>query len=784
MSRWFGFSRFFQQDFWILRRYRPLVTAIEQHYQKWIDWENATITAESKKIIADVRAQKLRGNSLIIRTFALAMLAIYRIYQIKLHSVQIYGALALHNGNVAEMKTGEGKTLTAILPAYLNSLLGHKIYIVTVNEYLVKRDADNNAPIFALLNLEVGHILATMSHDVKRSQYQKAVIYTSNSEIGFDYLRDNMRNIITSKMQGSFDFVIVDEIDSVLIDEGRTPLVISGKERNRSDYYLKVNQFVASLKTTDYQIDRESKQIFLSAAGVLKAQAFFVITNLFGIENSELLHFINNALYAHKLLIKNVDYLVKQQKIMLIDHFTGRILEGRTLSEGLHQAVEAKEICPIKKETNVLASITYQNFFRLFKKIAGMTGTAKMESEELREVYNMHVVSIPTNRPVIRADDYDRIYYSMRYKYVSLVADIQARHARGQPILIGTNALAVSEEIGKLLTKMQLPFKLLNAKRHEYEAKIVARAGHYKAITIATNMAGRGTDIQLDERAEAAGGLAVLGVARNDSRRIDLQLRGRSGRQGEPGYSCFYLSLDDALFRRFASPTIKRFFASLKDQPLRSRMLTRIIKRAQKQLTNSSYEQRKNVLEYDNIMSQQRTIIYLKRERIINYPDLTPYWATLATTFVHHHFEQFSFQYFHLNATNIARFRQIFVDLQVLPNNDLPLDSLLVHSSWKPLLEQFITYYQQIFHNLTTEQKQLFAPPIKMIMISTLDDLWSNYLDETNKIKATAFLQSYAQKQPLQAFIEQSEKLYAFLKIQFINRTIAQVIRLLNRYLN
>lgn len=782
----FRFTDLFSQNYWILRKYRPLVLAIENQYAKLVNHKRLELLIKANELKTQINqqpAEKRSQNQFLIAAFALAMAAIKHVLNIKLHSVQIYGALALHYGNVAEMKTGEGKTLTAILPAFFNSLLNNKVYIVTVNEYLVERDAKNNAPIFNLLGLEVGFILASMDSNAKFTTYKNPIIYITNSEIGFDYLRDNMRTLLDAKMQESLDYVIVDEVDSILIDEGRTPLIISGKEINRTNLYLKVNNFVDRLRPTDYKIDREHKQIFLITSGILKAQTFFKIDNLFDLENSELFHFINNALYAHKLLIKNIDYIVKNKQILLIDHFTGRILEGRSLSEGLHQALEAKESLAIKKETSILASITYQNFFRLFKKIAGMTGTAKSEADELREVYNMEVIQIPTNKPIIRHDENDKIFYNDTYKFTHLIDDIKNRHAKGQPVLIGTNALEVSETIAKFLTRIQLPFKLLNAKHHEYEAKIIANAGKSKAITIATNMAGRGTDIRLEEAAKNAGGLAVLGVARNDSRRIDLQLRGRSGRQGEPGYSCFYISLDDVLFQRFGKIGLKRIFASLKTLPLQSGILNRTIKRAQKQLTNSSYEQRKNILEYDNIISQQRAIIYLKREKIFKIENFLEYWTHLINDFIQYRFHLFSLRHFHFNRQNIEKFRLELVELGILNDTELLLTETNFHD-WTAVLRYFSNYLIHVFAGLNSEQQTFFVPPIKMVMLRILDELWSHYLIESSKIKAVVFLQSYAQKQPLQTFIEQTEVMYQNLKIKLQENTIKKIKNWIHNYLN
>ena len=782
----FSFANLFRPNYWILRRYTPLVEQIMTLFAKLQTLPRAALITKVNGLRTEIHplatAQRQK-QTYLVQAFALACCAIKSVLDITLHRVQIYGALALHYGNVAEMKTGEGKTLTALLPAYFNSLIGNQVYIVTVNDYLVERDARENAPIFQLLGLTTGYITPQMDRETKLAAYKNNVVYITNSELGFDYLRDNMRSLLHHKMQKAFDFVIIDEVDSILIDEGRTPLIISGKPVNRAQSYIKVNQFVQKLKPSDYKIEREMKQVFLTPAGMLKAQTFFNTANLYALENSELVHFINNALYAHTMLVKNIDYLVKERQILLIDHFTGRVLEGRNLAEGLHQALEAKEAVPIKQETTILASITYQNLFRLFKKIAGMTGTAQSEADELREVYNMEVVVIPANRRLIRLDDNDKIFYNDTYKYTALIEEIKTRHARNQPLLIGTNALQVSETIARFLTRLNLPFRLLNAKHHAYEAKIIAQAGKSGAITIATNMAGRGTDIKLDEAAKAAGGLAVLGIARNDSRRIDLQLRGRSGRQGEPGYSCFYLSLDDVLFKRFGSTTLKRVFARYKEQILQSRFLNRTIQRAQKRLTNLNYEQRKNLLEYDNIISQQREIIYLKRERLFQITDFTVYWHRLVKNYLQHQFHRFSLKHFHFSQTNVEKFYQTLVTEQIFTIDNDFVATFRNAQNWETVLHQLEVKLNQTFTQLNPDQIAFFTPPIVMQTAKILDDLWAGYLSETNKLKSSIYLQSYAQKQPLQLFIEQTQAMYQHLKQQFQTRVISENQALLRRYL-
>ena len=539
-------------------------------------------------------------DDLLVEAFATVREASTRVCNKTPFFVQMVGAIAIHRGNIAEMKTGEGKTLTSVMPAYLNALSGKAVHIVTVNEYLARRESDGEiGDIFRFLGLTVGLNLRELSPEEKKEEYLKDILYTTNSELGFDYLRDHMVTHKEKMVQRGLHYAIIDEVDSILIDEARTPLIISGGAKNTGNLYVLADQFVKKLNDEDYEIDIEAKSIQLTTSGMSKAENYFKIGNLYDLQNVNLVHHINNALRANYIMTRDVEYMVSDNQVLIIDSFTGRVLQGRQFSEGLHQALEAKEGVEIKKETITVATITYQNYFRMYDKLSGMTGTAKTEEEEFISIYNMYVVEIPTNKPVIREDMPDFIYTNLQDKYNAIVADVKERYSKGQPVLLGTIAVETSEVLSKLLKKNNIPHNVLNAKNHEREAEIVENAGQKYAVTIATNMAGRGTDIKLGEGVKELGGLAVIGSERHESRRIDNQLRGRSGRQGDPGYSRFYLSADDELLMRFGGETFKKrleYITNLqaqtngeenKDnspQPLESKMFSRFIENAQKKI--------------------------------------------------------------------------------------------------------------------------------------------------------------------------------------------------------
>ncbi|MBP3059526.1 preprotein translocase subunit SecA [Texas Phoenix palm phytoplasma] len=567
-------------------------------------------------------------DQLLIEAFALAREAARRITGLNCYRVQILGSIVLHQGKIAEMKTGEGKTLTSVLPAYLNALTGESVHIVTVNEYLADREANGLiGKVFNFLGLSVGLNIKSKNIEAKKKAYECDILYSTNSELGFDYLRDNMEmkfsNIL---MKRKYNYAILDEVDSILIDEGRTPLIISNQKKQNVHFYMDSDRFVRKLKEQHYIIDLEYKTIELTESGIKKAEIFFQTKDLYNPKNYILLHCIKNALKAYFILEKNKDYLVEENKVLIIDHFTGRILHGRQFSEGLHQALEVKEGCTIKEETDISATITYQNFFRIYKKLSGMTGTAKTEEREFINIYNMPVIEIPTNKPMIREDAPDFVFLNLKDKWEGLMNEIEYRFKKQQPILIGTVTVEVSEEISRKLKKRKIPHEVLNAKNHFKEAEIIAKAGNKGAVTIATNMAGRGTDIRLGEGVKELGGLAVLGTERHESRRIDNQLRGRSGRQGDKGYSRFFVSGEDELVIRFSGSKITKLISLLQQSKqqkefISSKFLTNFFTNLQKKIESSNYDSRKFLLQFDSVLGLQRDIIYKQRRQILTSDD-------------------------------------------------------------------------------------------------------------------------------------------------------------------
>ncbi|SNL52194.1 preprotein translocase subunit SecA [Streptococcus pneumoniae] len=560
-------------------------------------------------------------DSLLYEAFAVVREGAKRVLGLFPYKVQVMGGIVLHHGDVPEMRTGEGKTLTATMPVYLNALSGKGVHVVTVNEYLSERDATEMGELYSWLGLSVGINLATKSPMEKKEAYECDITYSTNSEIGFDYLRDNMVVRAENMVQRPLNYALVDEVDSILIDEARTPLIVSGANAvETSQLYHMADHYVKSLNKDDYIIDVQSKTIGLSDSGIDRAESYFKLENLYDIENVALTHFIDNALRANYIMLLDIDYVVsEEQEILIVDQFTGRTMEGRRYSDGLHQAIEAKEGVPIQDETKTSASITYQNLFRMYKKLSGMTGTGKTEEEEFREIYNIRVIPIPTNRPVQRIDHSDLLYASIESKFKAVVEDVKARYQKGQPVLVGTVAVETSDYISKKLVAAGVPHEVLNAKNHYREAQIIMNAGQRGAVTIATNMAGRGTDIKLGEGVRELGGLCVIGTERHESRRIDNQLRGRSGRQGDPGESQFYLSLEDDLMKRFGSERLKGIFERLNmsEEAIESRMLTRQVEAAQKRVEGNNYDTRKQVLQYDDVMREQREIIYTQRYDVI-----------------------------------------------------------------------------------------------------------------------------------------------------------------------
>ncbi len=614
------FRKLFDTEYKELKKFEKIadeIVALDEEYSKLSDDELKAKTEEFKKELAEGKSL----DDLIVPAFATAREAAYRVIGEKPYYVQILGGLALHFGNIAEMKTGEGKTLTETMPTYLNALTGKGVHVVTVNEFLARRDSEWMGNIYRFLGLTVGLNLRELGPKEKQEAYNCDVTYSTNNEIGFDYLRDNMVVQAERRVQRPLNYCIVDEVDSILIDEARTPLIISGGRMQSNNLYIDADRAVKKLnETDDFVVDAKTKSVSLTEEGSKKIEKIFNLKNLYDIDNTALVHHLTQALKANYGFKKDVDYVVQDDKVVIVDQFTGRLMQGRQFSEGLHQAIEAKEGVTINTETKTMATITFQNLFRMYNKLSGMTGTAKTEEEEFRNIYNMYVIQIPTNKPVIREDLADLVYANQKAKYKAIINTVKEIHETGRPILIGTISVEANEYLSSLLTKAHLKHEVLNAKNHEREAEIIAKAGEKGAITLATNMAGRGTDIKLGEGVRELGGLCVIGTERHESRRIDNQLRGRAGRQGDPGMSQFFVSFEDDLMRRFGTDRIKSMLESMGvgEQAIRSKALTRSIESAQKKVEGNNYDIRKSLLDYDNVLNEQREIIYARRNEILD----------------------------------------------------------------------------------------------------------------------------------------------------------------------
>ena len=615
------FKSIFNHEYKELEKFKKIadeIVELEDEYSKLTDKQLKNKTKEFKERLSNGETLE----DIKVEAFATAREAAYRVIGEKPFYVQLIGGLAIHYGNIAEMKTGEGKTLTSTLPAYLNALTGEGVHIITVNEYLAGRDANWMGEIYRFLGLSVSVNYRELTPSEKKEAYNCDIMYSTNNEIGFDYLRDNMVIKASDRVARPYNFAIIDEVDSVLIDEARTPLIISGGFMKSANLYIQTDKFVKGLKENEgYIYDEKTKAVSLDQTGIEKAEKAFGIDNLFDINHTTLVHFINQALKANYAMKNDVDYVVSDGKIVIVDPFTGRLMQGRSYSDGLHQAIEAKEGVKINEETKTLATITFQNLFRMYKKLSGMTGTAKTEEEEFRDIYNMYVITIPTNKPVIRKDYGDLLFATKEGKYKAIVNEIKERHATGQPVLVGTVAVETSELISERLKKMRIPHEVLNAKNHAREAEIIAKAGDKGAVTIATNMAGRGTDIKLTDEVKELGGLFVIGTERHESRRIDNQLRGRSGRQGDPGESQFCVSFEDDLMIRFGTDRAKMMLQRVgfsEDVSIRNKMLSNSIESAQKRVEGNNFDMRKTLLEYDDVINEQRTIIYNKRNEILD----------------------------------------------------------------------------------------------------------------------------------------------------------------------
>ncbi|MDT2821375.1 preprotein translocase subunit SecA [Enterococcus devriesei] len=703
-------------------------------------------------------------DELLPEAFAVVREAAKRVLGLYPYHVQLMGGIVLHDGNIPEMKTGEGKTLTATMPVYLNALTGEGVHVVTVNEYLSTRDSTEMGELYNFLGLSVGLNINSKTADEKREAYNCDITYSTNNELGFDYLRDNMVVYQSQMVQRPLNYAIVDEVDSILIDEARTPLIISGAAEKSTALYTRTDNFVKRLKEDeDFKIDIQSKTIGLTEQGIEKAEENFGLENLYDLENTALTHHLDQALRANFIMIRDIDYVVQEGKVLIVDQFTGRIMDGRRYSDGLHQGIEAKEGVEIEDETKTMATITFQNYFRMYKKLSGMTGTAKTEEEEFREIYNIEVVQIPTNRPIIRADHADLLYPTLESKFHAVVQDIKERHRKGQPILVGTVAVETSELLSSMLNAEKVPHEVLNAKNHFKEAEIIMNAGQKGSVTIATNMAGRGTDIKLGLGVVELGGLAVIGTERHESRRIDNQLRGRSGRQGDPGVSQFYLSLEDDLMKRFGSERIKAFLDRMKvedeDAVIQSKMLTRQVESAQKRVEGNNYDTRKNVLQYDDVMREQREVIYKQRQDVImGEKDLSPQLLNMVRRTIsrvvdsHTQLEKENW-----NLEALADFAGT-----TLVHEDTVSKADFEGKTPEEMKDYLYGRAKEVFD---AKVAQLQSPEQllefeKVVILRVVDTKWTDHIDAMDQLRQSVGLRAYGQNNPLVEYQTEGYKMF------------------------
>ena len=765
-------SNIFNHEARELKRFEKLADEIiekEEEMSKLKDEDFAKKTEEFKKRLKNGETLE----DLVIEAFALVREAAWRVLKEKPYKVQIIGGLAIHYGNIAEMKTGEGKTLTSTMPAYLNALEGKGVHIVTVNEYLSTRDAEWMGKVYDLLGITVGINKKELTAKDKKEAYSKDITYTTNNELGFDYLRDNMVVRSENRVQRGLNFAIIDEVDSILIDEARTPLIISGGVSKSADLYILADKAAKSLTVDDYVIDEKTKKVTLTEEGVKKSEKLLKVDNLYDINNAMLVHNLDKALTANYAFKKDVDYVVDNDKIIIVDAFTGRLMHGRQYSDGLHQALEAKEGVTINSETKTLATITFQNLFRMYNKLSGMTGTAKTEEEEFRNIYNMYVIEIPTNKPVIREDLNDLIYINIKGKYNALANTIETVHKTGQPILVGTASIESSELLSSLLKKRGIKHELLNAKNHEREAEIIKNAGQKGAVTIATNMAGRGTDIKLGEGVKELGGLMVLGSERHDSRRIDNQLRGRSGRQGDPGITRFYISMEDDLMARFGSDRMKSImttFGIKEDQPITHKMLSKNIENAQKRVEGFNYDRRKALLDYDNVISRQREIIYERRNEILDQESIRDRILDTFKDYVSQEVKS------HIPPEDKLTLNDIDNIMELFNANLLKSKKLTKKELENKSIDEIINYiydivckdYEEKLKDIPVEIQNDFE---KAITLRIIDKNWMEQLDAMEHLKEGIGLRGYAQTNPLQAYALEGFELFDNMLAQ-VNREI------------
>ena len=751
-------KRIFDHEYKELEKFEKIaqqIDALDEEYSKLTEKQLKNKTKEFKERLKNGETLE----DIKVEAFATVREAAYRVLGEKPFFVQLIGGLAIHYGNIAEMKTGEGKTLTSTLPAYLNALTGEGVHIITVNEYLAGRDAEWMGEIYRYLGLTVGINYRELSAKEKKEAYECDILYSTNNEIGFDYLRDNMVIKAQDRVQRPLNFAIIDEVDSVLIDEARTPLIISGGSMKSANLYIQTDKFVKKLKENNgYIYDEKTRSVSLDQEGIEKAEKTFKLDNLYDINNTTLVHFINQALKANFGMKKDVDYVVADDKIIIVDPFTGRLMKGRSYSDGLHQAIEAKEGVTINEETKTLATITFQNLFRMYKKLSGMTGTAKTEEEEFREIYNMYVISIPTNKPIARKDYGDLLFSTKEGKYKAIINEIKERHAIGQPVLVGTVAVETSELLSDRLKKEHIPHEVLNAKNNAREAEIIAKAGQKGAVTIATNMAGRGTDIKLTDEVKELGGLCVIGTERHESRRIDNQLRGRSGRQGDPGFSQFCVSFEDDLMVRFGTDRAKTLLQRVgfnDDVSIRNKMLSNSLESAQKRVEGNNFDIRKTLLEYDNVLNEQRSIIYKKRNDILEKESIHQEVLESINNYVYDLIES------HVNET---------VDRNALsemlePINDLLKDKIGLDEISNLNIDDMADYifkklqheYENKLSKVPEEIKDEFE---KAITLRVIDTHWMEHINTMSHLREGIHLRGYAQNDPLRAYKNEGYELF------------------------
>jgi len=751
------------------------VIALESKFKSMTDEELKNQTVLFKERLA--QGESL--DDLLIEAFATVREAGDRVLGMRHFPVQLLGGMVLHEGNIAEMKTGEGKTLVSTLPAYLNALDGNGVYIVTVNDYLAKRDSEWMGQIHEFLGLSVGLVIHGLSFQEKIDAYGSDIVYGTNNEFGFDYLRDNMASTKAQQVQRQLNFAIIDEVDSVLVDEARTPLIISGSGDKSTKLYDLANGFARTLRDTDFEKDEKAKSVMLTDEGVIKAERYFNLENLADVENMEVSHHINQAMHANLLMFKDRDYVVKDGEIIIVDEFTGRLMPGRRYSNGLHQAIEAKEKVKVNRESKTLATVTFQNYFRMFKKLSGMTGTAKTEEDEFQTIYNLNVVSIPTNRPLARQDLNDLVYKSEKGKFLAVTEEVKRRHATGQPILIGTISIEKSELLSGFLKRSGIKHNVLNAKYLEKEAEIVANAGQMNAVTISTNMAGRGTDIVLGDGVKEVGGLHILGTERHESRRIDNQLRGRAGRQGDPGSSQFFVSLEDDLMRVFGSEKIQNLIETIgmeEEIPIENKMLTKGIENAQKRVEGRNFDIRKHVLQYDNVMNRQREIIYQQRQEVINGKDVEAEILDMTKTVVEAYVNMYTGEGNYFDDWDLEGLKK-HVESSVLVKNNVVLPEK--PESREMLTEAILAKCHEVLSEkrdtIGEEQLQNIE---RAILLRSVDSAWMEHIDNMDHLKQGIGLRAYGQNDPVKAYTKEGFDLFDDMVMQIQENTVRYLFSL------